>query len=88
MIQKSIQLAIVIEIWPDLIKNSNWGEKEIYDLLIKAGFIRFFFRINDEAYGFNNSHLILRISDNFFGLAFKDLIEYYLESTPIHFNVA
>ena len=37
-----------------------------------------FFRIVDKAYGFNDNHLILRSLDNFFGLDFKALIEYYL----------
>ena len=47
-----------------------------------------FFRTLDEAYVFNDTHLILRSLENFFGLDFKDLIEYYLERTPMHFNVA
>ena len=75
-------IAIVIEIWPDLIKNSKWSEEDIYDLLIEAGFNRFF-RIIDKAYGFNDNHLILKNLDNFNGLDSKVLIEYSPERKPI-----
>jgi|OM-RGC.v1.037404152 hypothetical protein len=47
-----------------------------------------FFRTVDGAYGFNDNHLILRSLDNFFRLDFKDLIEYYPEGAPMHFNDA
>ena len=72
---------------PHLINSLKWGQKDIYDLLIEPGF-NSFFRTVDGAYGFNDNHLIIRSLDNFFVLDFKDLIEYYPEGSPMHFNVA
>ena len=51
-------------------------------LLVENGFNRFFWTV-DDAYVFNNSNLILRSLDNIFELDFTNLIEYYLDGTPV-----
>ena len=68
---------------PHLIKSSKWGQKDIYDLLIKTGFNSFFWTV-DDAYGFNHSNLISRSLDKFFTLDLINLIWYYIDGTLMH----
>lgn len=75
--KKIPRLAIVIEILPDVIQNTEWEVSEIYDFLIEAGFNKFF-RIVDKTYGYDYNHLILKNLNDIPELDSKILVEYFL----------
>tara|TARA_Y100001958_G_scaffold133414_1_gene103518 strand:+ start:331 stop:1221 length:891 start_codon:yes stop_codon:yes gene_type:complete len=75
-LKKIPQLAIVIEILPNVIQNTEWELREIYNFLIEAGFNKFF-RIVDKPYGYDYNHLILKNLNDISEFDSKILVEYF-----------